>query len=164
MQLENCTSSSVTLTPIGDREETSCCANLASRIHVLFQTIDSFYYDHTSRLVRNMVRVGLAGGLSTFGGVLSSDTRVSGFFHLSQRLAIWIGSGIGGVGNGVSTWLAWETDSEDRLAVCERLLSELREAREQEYRIHDRKVRELNEQMEELKRLFQEQVTKPKSE
>lgn len=52
------------------------------------------------RLERNIMRVSLAAGLSAIGGVLAGFVPTTG--------GIFAGGAIGGIGNGVSTWLAWE--------------------------------------------------------
>ncbi len=52
------------------------------------------------RLERNALRVSLAGGLSVIGGVVAGFSPTFG--------GILAGGAIGGIGNGASTWLAWE--------------------------------------------------------
>jgi hypothetical protein len=70
----------------------------------------------TARDVRNIARVTFAGGLSTIGGILAGEKHAIAAMGFG---AVLLGSVIGGIGNGFSTWLAWETDFEDRIKAVE---------------------------------------------
>lgn len=117
---------------VEESPRSSCCSRITAavvpsikEVGGLFQWTRDWYYAHTNRLVRNMIRVSVAGGMSTIGGGISGDPRVKTFFHISAIAAVWIGSGVGGFGNGLSTWLAWETDTEDRITILETKITEL---------------------------------------
>lgn len=115
-----------------ERETVSCCTRISRAISPSIAEIGNFfgfcnrwYYNHTTRFLRNVIRVLIAGGLSTIGGGFSGDPRVKAFFHISTITAVWIGSGIGGAGNALSTYLAWETGLEKEVASMKRQLDTL---------------------------------------
>ena len=64
------------------------------------ETIDPTSWCCGQRLGRNFVRVSSAGILSTAGAL------ITGFFPVG--LPVFAGGAVSGIGNGASTWLAWE--------------------------------------------------------
>lgn len=88
------------------------------------ETSKSCFYAYTSRTARNFIRISLAGCLSLLGAGISSDPRLQAVFG-GVIAAVWIGGIISGLGNGASTYLAWETDTEDRIAALENKVRDL---------------------------------------
>jgi hypothetical protein len=104
-------------------EKVNTCARLTNRLTNFYCGCVNKIYSSTSRTSRNLMRVSLAGGLSCVGGVISGDPRVQVVFGTTLVTVVFLGSFIGGVGNGLSTWLAWETDTEERIAKLEALVA-----------------------------------------
>lgn len=95
--------------PISQPKSRSLCCQ---RVNNFFINSSKCIYTNSTRIVRNLFRVTLAGGLSMLGGVLASDPAL-----------VVTGSLLGGVGNGLSTWLAWETDVDSRVDRLEKVMS-----------------------------------------
>lgn len=150
------------------QDEPSCCSRVGnvalsafSEVANLIRILNAFYYRHTNRLVRNIVRVAIAGGMSTIGGGISGDPRVKAFFKISAIAAVWLGSGVGGFGNALSTYLAWETGIEDQVAELERELQELRSLVQSRGDLEDERIlKVVQEALESLKQPKQEVLLK----
>lgn len=96
--------------------------SLLQRITDLYKKLVVLYYAHTSMIVRNFIRVLVAGLLSALGGVISGDPRIVAILGIA---AVYFGSAVGGFGNAFSTWFAWETSAEERIARLERIVQNL---------------------------------------
>lgn len=85
----------------------------------VYSKCEKFIYAHTTRSVRNVLRVVIAGGITALGGLIQGDPKVAAAFGLTIAAGVTFGAFVGGIGNGFSTWLSWETDTDDRVAALE---------------------------------------------
>jgi len=74
------------------------------------------------RLGRNLLRVAFAGAASFAGEIISGEAHIVAAMGIG---ALIVGSALGGFGNAASTWLSWETDTEDRITRLEQKMKKL---------------------------------------
>lgn len=96
-----------------------------------YQKYVKYVYAHTSRTGRNFTRVFFAAAFSMLGAIIGGDPRVAAALGLTLTAAVAFGGFVGGFGNGLSTWLAWETETEDRIKILEKAFEAMREERKE---------------------------------
>lgn len=96
-----------------------------------YQKYVRYVYSHTSRTGRNLTRVFFAAAFSMLGAIIGGDPRAAAALGLTLTAAVAFGGFLGGFGNGLSTWLAWETETEDRIKFLEEAFKAMTEERKE---------------------------------